>query len=553
MISHIHIKDFAIVSELQIDLTSGLTVLTGETGAGKSLWVDAAAIVLGERADTSMIREGAKRSEISLCFDLKNIPAARDWLLAHEFQTDDNDCILRRIISREGRSRSSINGHPVPQSQMRELSQLLVNIHGQHQHQALLKPEQQAALLDQYAGHDQLLRECKTLSKSWQQLAKQIDALQQTENQQQHIEFLNYQLQELYALQLQAGEWEQLSEQHKKLHHAQDIIGNAQAALQTITGDNDTASSLLYFAQNKLQDCAKYDAQFAPLADMLDSAQIQISEVSHEIETFLNDFDCDVESLATAETRLSALHDAARKHQCKPEALIDKQNQLETELAGLQNKDKQIAAYQAQQQALYQDYHQTAATLSKSRQKVAAKLDKMIIKLMQELGMATGQFKIALEPIDTQKPLENGSEKIQFMVCTNPGNPMQPLQKVVSGGELSRISLAIQVLTAQQDNIPTLIFDEVDVGIGGQTAAIVGKLLRQLGEFTQVLCITHQPQVAGCAHHHYQVKKASTKKSTNTQVQELSREERINEIARMVGGVDITDAALKHAEGLLFT
>ncbi|OGT52218.1 MAG: DNA repair protein RecN [Gammaproteobacteria bacterium RIFCSPHIGHO2_12_FULL_41_15] len=550
MITHIHIKNFAIVSELQIDMTTGFTVLTGETGAGKSLWVEAAALVLGERADNSVIKKDADKSEISLCFDITHIPAAQTWLTTHEFQTENKDCILRRIINRKGHSRSSINGHPVPQNLMRELSQLLVNIHGQHQHQILLKTEQQCAVLDQYANHQQLLAQCAAFTNEWLEIDKKIHQLSKN-NDPQKIEFLQYQLNELQELNLQIGEWETLSNQHKKMHHAQEIVSNANAALTALTEHAYSATQQIHDANHKLIACSQHDKKFIELTEMLENANIHINEVCHALEQYCENFNSNELSLEEIEKRFTALHDAARKHQCQPEALINKLTELETALSELENIDLKMTALKKQQAILYDQYTIEAKKLSEGRKKFSKQLEKLVSKLMQELGMTHGQFVVEIIPTENHRPTHQGLEKIQFMVCTNPGNPLQLLQKVVSGGELSRISLAIQVLTAQKENIPTLIFDEVDVGIGGQTAAIVGKLLRQLGEFTQVLCITHQPQVAAMAHHHYQVKKTSTQKSTHTTVKELTRDERIQELARMVGGVDVTEEALKHAEKLL--
>jgi DNA repair protein RecN (Recombination protein N) len=550
MLTHIHIENFIIVDTLSLDFHQGLNVLTGETGAGKSIWVDAVGLALGNRADNNLIRQGVDHCDISVCFDLTDIPQAQQWLQQQELATEE-ECIIRRIIARKGSSKCSINGKPCPLQLVRELGELIINIHSQHQHQALLQRDTQRNRLDHYADNEKLLSQTQQCYQRAQQLTKELDQLKaQSGQRDEELQLCQYQLNELEELNLQANEWQQLSDQHQKLHHAQDTI---QALIQTdelLNNDENSATAMVQKALQTLQSIKIQDPALDNIQELINSGLINLQEAAAEVQHYQQQCDLDPESLANIENRLSKIHDLARKHHAKPEDLNEVQNKLATKIDRLQNIDSKINSIESELQQLSKQYQQIASELSKKREAASKKINKAITEHMQTLGIKGGVFKIDLEP---QAPgiHATGNEKINFLVCTNPGQSLQPLNKVVSGGELSRISLALQVITAAKSNTPTLIFDEVDVGIGGPTAAVVGKLLKQLGEHTQVLCITHLPQVAACGDHHYQIQKIAKKNSTETIVSELNDEQRSEEIARMLGGTKITEQTRAHAKELL--
>jgi len=551
MLTHISIQNFATVDTLSLDFSTKLNVLTGETGAGKSIWVDAVGLALGNRADTNTIRENKDRCDITLCFDLVDTPAAKSWLQQHQLDSED-ECIIRRVINRNGPTRCTINGAPCPLQMVRELAQHVISIHSQHQHQALLKREAQRQRLDNFAENNTLLQKIQTLYCQWQALNKHLIELQKkSENRDAELALLRYQLNELCQINLQENEWQQISQQHQRLHNAKQLIGELNQAIElTIESEQVSASQLLQQAFQHLETICAKEPQLNSAKELLNTAIIHLQEAGTELNQYRNTLNLSPEHLETLEQRLTLIHDLARKHHVDPENLTEVHKSLEQQTKELEQVDSEIEDIKKEQQQLLMQYQKLANQLSKNRQKAAQQLDKTITQNMQELGIKGGRFQIEL--IKNNETLSQfGNEIVNFNVSTNPGQSLQPLNKIVSGGELSRISLALQVITATKDGIATLIFDEVDVGIGGKTAAIVGKLLRQLGEQLQVLCITHLPQVAAQGHHHYQVTKSSNKQITVTQIKKLNPQEREAELTRMLGGAKITSQTRAHAKEML--
>lgn len=550
MLTYLCINDYTLVDQLTLDFSEGLSVITGETGAGKSLIIDAIQLVLGERITREVVRQNSQQCSISLCFDLIKNSAARQWLLDQAF--DDHECIIRRIIDSNGRSRITINGHPCPQNKVRELADFILRIHGQHQHQDLLKRDQQQEKLDIFAKNEELLGKIRAFYHEWQQLQVDLESLTgQSHDRDHQLELLRYQFSELNSLNLQADEWKALSEQHSQLHGTKQFLTQLHQALDlTIENDRSSAIYLLQRAVDAINEITLENPKLKNIRELLDTAAIHLQEAGSEIHQFIHHFDLSPEKLDSIEERLSTIYDLARKHHVNPEELYLVKEKLSAKIDALENAEQKIASIQKQQAELLKHYQIFAEKLTKQREKSSKILEKMMSEKMELLGMQGGQFKITLSPIETVISAD-GNEKIHFLVSTNPGQPFLPLQKVVSGGELSRISLALEVITAQKEGTPTLIFDEVDVGIGGKTAEIVGKLLRQLSESVQVLCITHLAQVAAQGHHHYKVTKITESTSTHSTIKPLTRTERIEEIARMLSGSQITEQTLTHAESIL--
>lgn len=552
MLVHIDIQNFLLVEKLNLDFSSGLHVLTGETGAGKSIWVDAIVLALGGRADPSMIRSQQARCDITLSFDCQHIPAATHWLQEHQLDNEQGDCLIRRTIQHEGPSRSTINGTPCPLHLVREFGELVLTVHGQHQQQNLLKTDGQQEQLDRFGKHETLLKKIQSLYKQWQEQALQIKTLEAAlTNRHSEAELLRYQQNELEQLNLKEGEWQSLSETHKQLHHATQWRQQLQQACQLISDDEAHAAiNQTYRALHILQGIKSDHPQLTAVQRLLNEASIQLQEAGNELSDYCDHLHNDPEKLAEIEQRLNLLHNLARKHRTTPEALFTVQQDIAVKIATLENAEIELLKLNNAQNQLLTTYDALAAELTSHRQQAAQTLNKQVTEWMQQLGMKGGRFQIELEK-SAEKIHPLGKEKIRFLVSTNPGQDFQPLQKVASGGELSRLHLALQVITAQKEQIPSLIFDEVDVGIGGSTAATVGKLLRQLGEKTQVLCITHLPQVAAYGHHHYQVSKHIRKKTTVSEIILLDAQARTQELARMLGGETITEQTLSHAKQML--
>lgn len=522
-----------------------MIVLTGETGAGKSIIIDSLKLVLGSRSDNKMIKHGYERCEITAIFNLQNIFEAKQWLRDHGMNNDGNEdeCIINRIISDDGRSRNIINGILCAQQQTRELGSLLINIHGQHEYQTISKRDQQRNLLDIFARHKNLSDQVGRIYLTWQQANTKLMQLQQlTENHDSQVALLNYQIKELDELALQENELENLHQEHKRLVNAEQLLNDCNAVLNIINENN------LSIAHNKLIGIKEIDNKADVTYELLNGAVIQIEEAALELRRYLDAINLDSERLHWVEQRLNTIHDLARKHHIKPEDLCRFYKNLTLQLQQLNDSENDLKGTLQQVEKLSFDYKKAANKLTISREQAAQKLSQQVTEQMQQLNMPQGEFAIHLIPLKEKGFSTNGLEQVEFLVTTNPGQPLQPLSKIASGGELSRISLAIQTLTAQQEMTPTLIFDEVDVGIGGKVAEIVGRLLKSLSCSTQVICITHLPQIATLSHQHIRVSKEIKGNTTVTQVEALTNESRIEEIARMLGGVKITKQTLAHAK-----
>ncbi len=551
MLTHLQIRNFALVESLELAFEQGMTVLSGETGAGKSILLDALGLTLGDRADNSVVRHGCERAEIAATFATESLGAVNVWLRDHDLNMD-GECILRRTISAEGRSRAFINGQPAPLLMLRELGELLVDIHGQHAHQSLLRREVQRQLLDDYAGHTPLLKQTADHFRQWQKLNQEFEVLhRQAGERDSRLELLRYQVEELQALQLQQNELAELDEEHSKLANVSRLQEGAQRAASQLYEDDESAMvSLLERMLRELQELQTLDTTLTPASELLEGAAIQAREAAGELRHYLDRLDSDPQRLNAVEQRLGAIHELARKHRVEPEALPQLLEQLQQELSELEQAGTRLDGLQTEIDTTLSRYREAAQMLSDGRATAAKKLSEQIADNMQQLGMGGGRFEITLTPLDAVATA-HGQEGVEFQVSANPGQPLRPLSKVASGGELSRISLAIQVISAGKGGIPTLIFDEVDVGVGGGVAEMVGRQLRTLGGDRQVLCVTHQPQVAAQGHHHFFISKTTDDGETRTTVSVIEDEKRVAEIARMSGGIDISEQTLSHAREML--
>ncbi|MFH8132826.1 DNA repair protein RecN [Pantoea osteomyelitidis] len=551
MLAQLTISNFAIVRELEIDFQRGMTAITGETGAGKSIAIDALGLCLGGRAEADMVRQGASRADICARFQLKTSPSAQRWL--EENQLDEgNECLLRRVISADGRSRGFINGTAVPLSQLRELGQLLIQIHGQHAHQLLLKADHQKHLLDAYAGRNDLTQLMRDRYQAWHQSCRALAQHQQlTQEREARRELLQYQLKELNDFAPLAGEYEQIDEEYKRLANSGQLLSTSQQALQILAdGDESNLQSLLYSARQMLSELISMDDKLSGVFNLLEEASIQLSEASDELRHYCDRLDLDPNRLYELEQRISRQIALARKHHVTPEGLPALHQQLLAEAEQLTQHESDLESLQAQVNLHYLAALGTAEQLHQQRLHFARELETLITESMRTLSMPHGRLTIDVA-FNPDQLTADGANRIDFRVTTNPGQPLQPLGKVASGGELSRIALAIQVITAQKMETPAMIFDEVDVGISGPTAAVVGKMLRQLGESTQVMCVTHLPQVAGCGHQHFFVSKETDGAMTETHMQPLDKRARLQELARLLGGSEVTRNTLANAKELL--
>ncbi|WP_029935114.1 DNA repair protein RecN [Thiomicrospira pelophila] len=548
MLQEIHIQNLALIERLQLNLTQGFTSLTGETGAGKSILLDGLGLVLGERADSSLVRHGEERAEVSAQFDIELLPQVQAWL--QEQALDDEDlCLLRRIVNADGRSKAYINGRPVPASSLKSLGDLLVDIHGQHEHQSLLTNSNQQNLVDTYGHHQSQLEQVKQAFKHWQKLKHRYDDLQANQAEHQSkLELIEFQLNEFNKLSPQTGEFEALSDEQSTLAHASEIKRNGLLSYEALDGEVG-ATHLVSEAMAQLEQLSEYTPALNAQLSQLQSTLIDLQEAANDIHHFAESVELDPERLNSLDERLSSLYALAKKYHLSPEDLTNKHQQLQQEFENLNMDGGSLDELKLQIDQAWLDYEKAAQALSKQRKTSAKKLSQTVSSSMQTLGMEKGEFKIDLTPLD--KPSAQGLDKIEFLVSANPGQPAKPLAKVASGGELSRISLAIQVASAEVAQIPTLIFDEVDVGIGGGIAEVVGQKMQQLGQHRQVLSITHLGQVAAYGNQHLNVSKQTTKGKTLTQVTPLDPQARVEEIARMVGGLEITEQTLKHAQEML--
>jgi len=551
MLSHIHIQDLVIVRALSLDLGPGMTAMTGETGAGKSILIDGLGLALGDKADPAMIRAGSDRAEVTAVFDISQLPAVQAWLEERELGAGD-DCILRRVLVREGRSRAFINGSPATQQLLGELGEQLLAIHGQHAHQALLRPQAQRELLDAYAGNGELLHK---VGDAWQRLRraeKALAALQDAaRDRAARLEFLRFQVSELDGLDLRPGELTELEEEQRRLANAEQLQTDSAALAELLYESDQAIAPSLSRATSLLGQLSRLDPRLGEGREMLDSARIQVEEAASLLRHYADGVELDPARLAQVDERMGQAHDLARKHRVDPDALPEHHQALRTELDQLENADQAESDLSGEVDAARAAYLQAAKALSKARGKAAKQLAKTVTDSMQTLAMAGGRFGVQVDSDEDGNPGAHGIDQVNFEVAANPGQPAGALNKVASGGELSRISLAIQVATAGCDEVPSLIFDEVDVGIGGAVAEIVGQLLRKLGESRQVLCVTHLPQVASQAHQHLKVHKQTDGKTTETGISPLADQERVAEVARMLGGVKITDQTLAHAREMI--
>lgn len=551
MLTQLTISNFAIVRELEIDFRSGMTAITGETGAGKSIAIDALGLCLGNRGETNMVRNGASRADICAHFSLSDAPSARQWL--EERQLDDsNECLLRRTITLDGRSRGFINGTAVPLSQLRELGAHLIQIHGQHAHQLLLESGHQKRLLDTYANQFNLQNEMKQVYQKWYQSCQDLAQFQQQAlERQSRQQLLEYHLKELNELAPQPGEYQEQDNEYKRLANRGQLLSVSQNALLLLS-DNDEQNiiSLLNHAKHELAELITMDDKFGNLLTMLEEASIQINEVSDELRHYGDQLDMDPNRLFELEQKISQQIRVARKHHVVPEELPSLHQQLREEQQLLAQQEDDCAHLCEQVNRHHKQALEVAERLHLVRQQYAKELSELITNSMHQLSMPHGRLTVDVS-FAPEHLNADGADKVEFNVTTNPGQPHQSLAKVASGGELSRIALAIQVITAKKMETSALIFDEVDVGISGPTAAIVGRLLRELGESTQVMCVTHLPQVAGCGHQHFYVSKQTDGEETETQMQLLDKKARLQELARLLAGSEVTKNTLANAKELL--
>ena len=554
MLTQLTINNFAIVRQLEIELAKGMSVITGETGAGKSIAIDALGLCLGQRIETSMVREGQERAEICATFFIEPTNPAYQWLQEQELQDPDNpsDCILRRVINADGRSKAFINSTPVSASQLKEIGQYLIHINGQHASQLLLKNDYQLQLVDTFAHHHDLLAQMREDYRAWKNLQTQVKTFQQkvAENEAKK-QLLQYQVEELEEFALRPNEYLELEEDQRRLSNSEQLTQLSQSALQLLS-ENETVSidSMLYRAMQYIDELSELDPRYASVQTMLNDALIQVQEATSEVQHLASHIEQDPILLQEIEKRLGQALQLARKHNVKPEELVEWHQKLKAELTALLDFSESEERLLLEEKAAFEKMQHTAKQLHESRCQAAGKLAQQVTHSIKGLAMENAEFFIEVDS-DLTKVTANGADNIVFTLRSNLGQQAQPLAKVASGGELSRISLAIQVLTSDQSAIPTLIFDEVDVGISGKTASVVGKLLRQLGDKCQVLCVTHLPQVACHGHHQFNVEKFTVGDKTETKMTALSQEERVPALARLLGGSEITELALANAQEML--
>ena len=546
MLRTLSIRDFVIVDAIELEFAPGFTVFTGETGAGKSILIDALALALGSRGDASVVREGAPKTDITAEFTTDaDIDA---WLEVNEFGNEEGGVMLRRVIDNAGRSKAFINGIAATATQLREVGEMLVDIHGQHAHQSLLKADAQRVLLDSQAGLLDHAREVAAAYKAWRALAKQREEFEiNAKNVLLERERLEWQVSELEKLAVKPGEWAEISNEHSRLSHAASLIEGAQEALNAISESDSPILSQLSAIALKLGKLADVDEALKPVLEALEPAQIQLQEAVYSLNDYLGRVELDPARLQEVEARLDAIHSTARKFRVQPEELPQELATLSVQLRQLADASD-LDAMRAQEEQLKETYMVAAQKLSKARAKAAKALGEAVTAAMQDLSMSGGRFEVAL---NAGEPATYGLEQVEFMVAAHAGTSLRPLAKVASGGELARISLAISVIASSATATPTLIFDEVDSGIGGGVAEVVGRLLKRLGQDRQVLCVTHLPQVASQANQHFQVSKRSAAGKTVSSIDALDAKARIEEIARMLGGIEITATTRKHARELL--
>jgi DNA repair protein RecN (Recombination protein N) len=548
MLRRLTIRDFVLVDRLELEFEAGFGTLTGETGAGKSILVDALAFALGERADASLIRSGAERAEVSAEFDLDGAPAAAEWLREHDLDADEG-LLLRRVLDGNGRSRAYLNGSPATVQQLREVAESLVDIHGQHAHQSLLRGDAQRALLDTHAGLNPLLTQVTGAWRAWRELKTSLEAAAGgAEALLREREQLDWQVRELETLGFSADEWVTLNGEHKRLAHAASLVEGARFSLAILAEGDTACEAQVDSVAHRLDGLAEYDPALAEVAALLQSAQAELTEAISALRRYADRVELDPARLSEIERRIEAVLDCARKFRSTPEELPAMLARWQERLAAL-GEAADVAAIEARAAEARKLYEQLAQRLSGERLKAAKALGGEVSRVMQQLALGGGQFEIALPAVEGGNAF--GLEQVEFRIAGLAGSESRSLAKVASGGELSRISLAIQVVTSQAASVPTLIFDEVDVGIGGGVAEVVGRLLRELGTERQVLCVTHLPQVAARANWQWQVAKGGENGQIRSRVAALDADGRVEEIARMLGGVEITAITRQHAKEML--
>ncbi|OOF49378.1 DNA repair protein RecN [Rodentibacter genomosp. 1] len=554
MLTQLTINNFAIVRQLDVEFAKGMSVITGETGAGKSIAIDALGLCLGQRVESSMVRDGQERAEICASFHLAPHNPAYHWLQEQELQDSENpfECILRRVINADGRSKAFINSTPVSAAQLKEIGQYLIHINGQHASQLLLKNDYQLQLVDSFAQHADLLNQMRDDYRAWKNLQTQVKTFQQkiAENESRK-QLLQYQVEELDEFNLRPNEYLELEEEQCRLSNSEQLTQLSQSALQ-ILSENETVNidTMLYRTTQYIDELVELDPRYADVQNLLNEALIQVQEATNEVQHLSSNIEQDPMLLQEIEQRMGQALQLARKHNVKPEELVEWHKKLKEELTALLDFSESEEWLIAQEKVAFTQMQATAGALTASRQKSANTLAKQVTASIKQLAMENAEFYVEVKT-DDEKITSNGADQIIFTLRSNLGQQPQPLAKVASGGELSRISLAIQVLTSDQSAISTLIFDEVDVGISGSTASVVGKLLRQLGNKCQVLCVTHLPQVACCGHHQFNVEKFTVDEKTETKMTALSQEERISALARLLGGSQVTELALANAKEML--
>ena len=552
MLISLHIRDFAIVDKIDVEFRAGMTVLTGETGAGKSILVDAVGLVLGDRGSSKMVRGGAERAEFSAAFDVSTLANVQDWLAENALDQDD-ECLLRRLINADGRSRAFINGKPVTLQQLKSLGEMLLDIHGQHFHQSLGRRAVQRDLLDHFGGLTALRDKTEAAFQRWQTLRERLDQLlAAAADRSAQIDLLTFQLQELQGLDAGVDEFQDLQTERQRLKNSGKLAAGVAAALAHLSEqESANANSALAEAERSIGALIDDDESLAPVLELIESASIQVAEASDSLQRYRESVNADPARREWLEDRLDALQTVARKHRVPPAELPAVAGHLQQQLDELSNAAARGAELRAEVAQSAADYDELADRLSTRRQQAASSLAEAVSKTMDGLGMTGGVFKAEITPLANGERRRWGTETVEFLISANAGQSPMSLAAVASGGELSRMSLAVQVIASSGSQIPTMVFDEVDSGVGGRVAEMVGRRLRELGETRQVLCVTHLPQVASLADEHFRINKVSDGKSTRTRVHGLGSDERVEELARMLGGVDITQKTLDHAAEML--
>jgi DNA repair protein RecN (Recombination protein N) len=552
MLTSLQVRDFAIVDQIAVEFEPGMTVLTGETGAGKSILVDAVGLVLGERGGSQLVRNGAKRAEFSAEFDISTLPGVRDWLEEQALDQDD-ECLLRRVISADGRSRAFINGNAVTMQQMKSLGELLLDIHGQHFHQSLGRRAVQRDLLDHFGELSEQRGQTEAAFEKWQSLQEHLDKLLAADaDRASRLDLLEFQLHELDALNIQENELSELQAERQKLRNSGKLADGVAAALQALAAEGPAnAGSLVADAERSVDALLEFDSELGPARELLESANIHIGEAVDLLQRYAEGVDMDPARRDWVEERLDALQGAARKHRADVAKLPDLTAKLRQEFDELTHAEERGKELEAKVDVAKSAYQKLAESLSVSRKKAAQQFSSAVSDAMSGLGMPGGRFDISVRSLADGDARAWGIDEIEFLISANPGQPLMPLSKVASGGELSRMSLAIQVIASDGSSIPTMVFDEVDSGVGGSVAEMVGRRLQELGDKRQVLCVTHLPQVASLASQHFRISKVTDGKATRTGIVALGKEERIEELARMLGGVEITQKTLEHAAEML--